>query len=178
MFAAFDDLSVVEDEDLVGVADGRQPVGYDKAGALLQEAVEGLLDEFLCGVVDAGGGFVEEEDGGIFQQCAGDGDALFFADAEAHAAFADFGVELLGEFFDEGGGVGGAEGGPEFFVRGVRFAEAKVVGHGAVEEEAFLLDEADHTAEVLFGEGAEVLSVERDGPAGRFVEAHEESDER
>jgi hypothetical protein len=81
VFAAFDDFAVVEDEDLVGVADGGQAVGYNKAGAFLQEAVEGLLDEFLRGVVDAGGGFVEEEDGWIFQQRAGDGDALLFADA-------------------------------------------------------------------------------------------------
>jgi hypothetical protein len=81
VLAALDDFAVVEDEDLVGVADGGQSVSYDKAGPLLQKPVEGLLDEFLRGVVDAGGGFVEEEDGGIFQQSAGDGDALLFADA-------------------------------------------------------------------------------------------------
>ena len=32
MLAAFDDFSVVEDKNLVGVADGGEAVGYDKAG--------------------------------------------------------------------------------------------------------------------------------------------------
>ncbi len=45
MFALFDDAALVEDENLVGVADSRKTVSYDKAGPFLEKAIEGLLDE-------------------------------------------------------------------------------------------------------------------------------------
>ena len=66
MAAAFGDASAFEDEDLVGVADGGEAVGYDEAGAVFHEAVERFLDKTLGGRVHAGCGFVEDEDGRVF----------------------------------------------------------------------------------------------------------------
>ncbi len=78
--AALEDAAFLQDEDEVGVADGGEAVRDDEGGAAGEEALERLLDEELGVRVDAGGGFIEDEDGRIFQESAGDGDALFFAD--------------------------------------------------------------------------------------------------
>lgn len=114
--ASFGDAAMFEDEDLICVADGGEAVGDDEAGAVGEEAVEGFLNEFFGGGIDAGGGFVEDEDGRVFEEGAGDGDALFFADAEADAALTHVGIEKLGHEADEGVGIGGGKGSPEFVI--------------------------------------------------------------
>ncbi len=58
MGALFVDLALFDDEDLVGAADGAEAVGDDEGGAVLHQALEGLLDEFFGGGINAGGGFV------------------------------------------------------------------------------------------------------------------------
>jgi hypothetical protein len=56
--------------------------GAARAG---DEAVECLLDESLSSVQRAGG-LVEQQDGWLLEQNAGDGDALVLAARELHAA--------------------------------------------------------------------------------------------
>ena len=138
--AALDDAAAVHDEDLVGVADGREAVGDDEAGALRHEPVERLLDEPLGLRVHARGGFVEDEDGRVFEQRAGDGNALLFADAELYPALADDGAEALRQPIDKLAGVGNGERVEEFGVGRGGFAEAEVVADRAVEKEALLRD--------------------------------------
>ena len=61
MIALFHDVSVVHDENQVGVADCGQPVGDDKAGAVLHQLIHGLLDvQFGLGV-DGTGRLVENQ---------------------------------------------------------------------------------------------------------------------
>lgn len=47
MGALFDKLAFGDDEDLIGVADGREAVGDDEGGAACHEAFEGFVDEAL-----------------------------------------------------------------------------------------------------------------------------------
>ena len=175
--SAFNDPAVFEDEDLVGVADRGEAVSDDEAGALDHEAVEGFLDEAFRLGIDAGGGFIEDEDGGIFEESAGDGDALFFADAEFDAAFTDDRAEAFGEAIDEFAGIGGGEGGEELVVGGEGFTEEEIFADGAIEEEAFLGDHPDGGAEGIFGEGAEGALIDEDFAVIEFVEAGEEVNE-
>ena len=58
MRALLDEFAVVEDADLIGIADGGEAVGDDEGGAIGAEVFEGLLDEFFGGVIEGGGGFV------------------------------------------------------------------------------------------------------------------------
>lgn len=77
--AVFGDAAVVEDQDLVGCDHCGQSVGDDEDGLVDDEGHDGLLDgDFALGV-ECGGGFVEQDDGGVFEDGAGDGDALAFA---------------------------------------------------------------------------------------------------
>ena len=63
MRPALGDPSAVEDDDLVGLADGRQAVGDGERGATLGQAVERLLHRALGLVVERAGGLVEDQHG-------------------------------------------------------------------------------------------------------------------
>ena len=71
-----DDAALREHGDAGGVADGREPVRDHQHGAVLHQLVEGALDLALALGVERGGGLVEEEDGGVLEERAGDGEAL------------------------------------------------------------------------------------------------------
>lgn len=64
--------------------------------AAAEHRLERLVDEGFAFGVEGGGRFVEDEDVGVFQQCAGDGDALFLPAGELGAAGAGEGFETLG----------------------------------------------------------------------------------
>ncbi len=66
MRAALSHPAVVEDDDLVGIDDGRQPVGDDDGGAVAGDAVERLLDLALGMAVEGGGRLVQTRIGGDF----------------------------------------------------------------------------------------------------------------
>lgn len=71
MRALFDDLSVLHDDDLVRVADGRKAVGDYQRGAALQQLAESLLDELVRVAVDVRCCFVEHEDARIRHERTG-----------------------------------------------------------------------------------------------------------
>src|SRR5207237_1141551 len=78
-----------EDQDAVGVADGRQAVGDDERGAALHDLRErGLYFRFGRGVERARR-LVENQNRRILQESARDRQALALASREQSAAFAD-----------------------------------------------------------------------------------------
>ena len=82
-------------------------------------------------------------------------------------------MQALREAGDELGGIGGAEGFPEFLLGGGGAADAEVFGGGAVEEETFLGDGGDVGAEVVAGNFAERGAVDHERAEGELVEADE-----
>ena len=76
MRAGLDDAPAVEHDDGIGVDNGGQAVGDDQDGAVRGEGGQRLLDLALGVRVGVGGGLVEQEDRGVGEEGAGDGDAL------------------------------------------------------------------------------------------------------
>jgi hypothetical protein len=74
--AALEDAAVVDDQDLVGLTHGREPVRDDQAGAALEGGVEGTLDGELGLGVEVRGRLVEDHHGRSLQQQARDGQPL------------------------------------------------------------------------------------------------------
>src|SRR5579875_92546 len=72
--ALLDDAAPVEDDDAVGVTNGREPVGDEDGRAIFKYKVKPLLNLCLGERIDAGGGLVEDDDGRLLQQHAGQGD--------------------------------------------------------------------------------------------------------
>ena len=91
-----DDVSAVEDDDLVGIANGREPVRDGDRRPTLGKALERLLDEPLGLRVEGRGRLVQHEDGRVPEDRARNRDPLLLASREAIAALADHGVVAVG----------------------------------------------------------------------------------
>ncbi len=124
MGAALHDPAGLHDQDLVGGADRGQAVGDDHGGAALQGLGERLLDGRLGGVVQVGGGLVQDDHALAGQQQPGDGHALAFAAGEPVAALADDRVETVRQGPHHVGEAGAAEDVPQLLVGGVRAGPA------------------------------------------------------
>src|SRR5512135_1946423 len=71
-----DDFAVVDDDDIIRIADGGEAVRDDEAGAALHQAQERLLDARFRARVHAGGGFIQDEDAWVGEDRAGNGKQL------------------------------------------------------------------------------------------------------
>ena len=103
--AGLDNFSVVEHHNQIGVQDGRKPVRNANRGAALHQFVERRLHGALGFGVERAGGFVEDENWSVFQNGAGDGEALALAAGKGNAFLADDGVEARRFLRNELGGV-------------------------------------------------------------------------
>jgi len=83
MVADLCNSALVQNNNLVGVADGAEAVGDDQRGAGAVDVLHRQLDGPLGFVVEAGGRFVEHQYVGIDQQSAGNAKALALATGEA-----------------------------------------------------------------------------------------------
>ena len=81
--AALRDAALLDHEDLVGAADGGEPVRDDHRGAAAEERVERLLDQDLARAVDVRRRLVEDQDARVGEQRPGDRDQLPLARREA-----------------------------------------------------------------------------------------------
>lgn len=175
--AQFDDAAVVENEDDVSVADGGDAVGDEKGGAAAHDGGE-VGEDFLFGDgIDAREGIVEDEDGGVAEDGAGDGGALFLAAGEGDAALADFGLEACGKGSDIIGEAAFGGGFGDGFGRCARDAEGDVFSEGGTEQEGFLGDEADGGAELVEVEVAQIDAIEEDAAGGGVEESGQEIEE-
>ena len=177
MRAAFGDLPAGEHDDLLCAANGGEAVGDDDNGFVLHQRVDGLLHGDFAFGVERGGGFIQDDDGRVFQQGAGDADALFFAAGEFAADVAHAGLVAFGHRHDEVVAAGGAGGGFDFCVCGVCLAEADVVDDGVVKQVNVLEDDGNLPHQVFLGEGADVAAADEDAPLLRVGVAHDEADE-
>ncbi len=152
MSTLFDEAAVVENANAVGLLDRGQAVCNDETGPIRTEILERLLDEALGGIVEGRGGFIEQQERGIFQKCAGDGQPLFFPAGEAAATLAGDGGEAVRTGADKGGSICSFKCGPDLVIGGVLIGKEEVFPQGGVEEETFLRYVAELIAQPFFGQ--------------------------
>ena len=77
----FHDLSLLEHDDLVSVANGRESMGDDDASllTLCHECVESLLDLMLAFSVQGASSFIKEDDFRLANESSCDSNALFLS---------------------------------------------------------------------------------------------------
>src|SRR5689334_15889588 len=90
MRAALDEPTGVEHENLIRAEDGREAVSDDECRTPMTQRIQPFLDQRLALAVQARRRFVEQEDGRIGEQRAGDRDALALASRQLHAALPDY----------------------------------------------------------------------------------------
>ena len=81
-------LAVGHDQDLLGVVDSTKPVGDDEGCPALHQLCEGRLNLAFIFRVEVGGGFVQNQERGIFQKGASQGQSLRLSPTQPNAAFA------------------------------------------------------------------------------------------
>src|SRR5579871_213142 len=168
--AAFDDLSLFDDEDLLGATDSGETVGYDEGCAALHEVAQAVLNHGFGLGVEGAGGLVEDEDAWVGQNGAGDGDALALSAGELDAALAYDGLVLLGEALGKLVYTSDTAGFHELLFGGVGAGEEDVLADGAVEEEGLLQDHAQLLAVAGEADGCEVEAVDQDFAASGGME--------
>ena len=92
-----DDDALVDYKERLAVSDRTEAMCDDDRGSSFHGAVECLLNDFLVFFVEGGCGLVEDEEAGVADEGAGDGDALFLAAGEVRAFEAAFFGEAGGE---------------------------------------------------------------------------------
>ena len=133
---ALDDLPLVQDDDLVAVADGAQPVGDDQAGAAPPAQV--VVDALLGRGIQGAGRLVQHQDAGGQRQRPGDLQPLALPAAEVLAALLDRAAVTPGPGHDvlvHAGVPGGLD--------------QVGVGHGAVPQRQVVLHAVLEQADVL-----------------------------
>lgn len=178
MGAELHDPAVVDDCDLVGAGDGREPVGDRDGRAPGRQRVERLLHGLLRARVERARGLVEHEHGRVAQHDPRDREALPLAAREAIAALADERLVAVRQTADQLVDLGGAGGCAQLLVGRVRPREAQVLGHGRVQEVRLLRHHADQLRAGLGAQVAQVVAVDEHAARRRVVQPCDEVAER
>ena len=101
MVTAFDNVPGVKHDDLIGIDHRRQAVGNDQGGAPGRNLAQRFLDFLLRMGIQRRGGFVEQQDAGLFENGPGNGDPLLFAAGQLQAPFTDHGLVTVRLVHDE-----------------------------------------------------------------------------
>ena len=89
MTASFDDVSVFEHHDRIGVTHRGQSMRDHKDGAPFHQRIHALLDQTFRTGIDAAGRFIQDEHRRIGDRCTGDGQQLSLALREIGSIPAD-----------------------------------------------------------------------------------------
>ena len=178
MAAAFHNLSFVQHTDFISIADGGQAVGNSDGGAVLHQVLQRLLHHLFRFRVEGGGRFVQNQDGRVLQDGAGDAHPLALPAGQFAAPVAYHGVVSLFAGHDEVVGVGYLGGFNHLLHRGVLHAESNVVEERVVEQDGFLVHIPHQAPQALQGDVFHVHPINEDSAFLHIVIAGQEVNER
>ena len=94
-------VALLEDDNLLHVADCAEAVGYDEHRAVVHKFVYRLLDKRFAVDIEGGSGFVQDNQRRIFQEYARDCNALLLSARKSVTALANAGVVAVFKLSDE-----------------------------------------------------------------------------
>ncbi len=177
MASGLHDAAVINVHDPVAAADRGETVGDDEGGSSLKHGVEAGLQGFFRLDVDAGGGLVEDQDGGIGEQGSRKGDELFLALTQHRAAFPDFRIVPLGHPADEVVGADDSAGFADLILGGSQFSVTDVVADGSGENETVLHHDSHLGTERVDRHLGDILAIDQHPAAVHVVEAGDQVDD-
>src|SRR3984957_14691142 len=176
--AGFDNKTVLDDENVVGVHDRRQPVGDDDRGASLAEFGERLLHVAFGFGIERGGRLIEQDDWRILDQRARYRNALALPAGQLQSVLADRGVVAAWEARDEIVRVRRLGGGDDLRLAGAEFSQRDVVADGAAEQMRDLADIGDGVAQRAARYAGNVLAVDHDAAGADVVKPQQQIQHR
>ena len=166
--------ALLQHTDLVCIHNGVEPVGDDEDRLAPDHFSDGLIHLLLVLRVHEGGGLVQDHDGGVFQDCSGQGNALPLPAGEHLAPVPGHGVDAVLQPGEELPALGLLRRGQHFLVRGLRAAQADVLQQAHVEQELLLGHIGDLVVEGLHAHLPDVLAAHADAPAGHIIVVDQE----
>ena len=175
--STFLDPSVSQNQDQAGAANGGEAMSDDECGSPFHEPFQRFQKQGLGLRVERAGGFVQDEDRGILQKRARDGEPLPLATGEGPATLAQHGFVALRQTDDEIVGIGGAS--RRFDLGTGRFGAAKsdVICDRKRKKERLLQDQPYLCAEAFEPDVPEVASIQEHPAFPRIEKAGDEVDQ-
>ena len=177
MGALLNDLTLFEHQNGIGVLNGGQAVGNDKASAIFHQRVHRRLDIDLSARVYVGGRLVKDKDGSVGQHGARNGDQLLLSLGDARTVIGKKRVIAVGQALDEGMDLGCLGGFYRVLVRSILFAVGDVFENGAVEQPGLLQYHGISASEAFSCDVADILAVNANGALVGIVKAHQKVDD-
>ena len=140
-------LAVVQDDNPVGVADGRQPVRDQQTGPVAHDFIQSVLDQRFGFSVDAGSRLVHHQNFRAENQHPRQRQELALADGKIAATFAHLGKIAVGQLANELIGVGVAGRLFDALLGDRRIAQDQVAAHVAGKQKHILQHHADMAAQ-------------------------------
>ncbi len=159
MAALFNNLTIVDDADHVGVTNGAQAMGNDNRGTAVQQCAQGVLDQAFGQAVDIGSGLIQYQDARVGQDGPRNAEQLPLTDREVRGALLQAGVVAAWFGDNKVMGIGLAGGLFDFLVGGIGAAEADIAGDGAGKQERVLRNKANLLVELALFECPDVEAI-------------------
>src|ERR1700691_2664299 len=149
--AQFDDASLVQNRNAVGIADGRNAMGNEDGRASAHDLAK-VIEDFILGVrVDARQGIVEDENTRAAQQGTSDRGALLLPSGKRDAALANHRVIAVRKALDVVRNVGGFGRGFDLVERCcavfLRESVGDIFADGVTEQKCLLRNKANLAAQ-------------------------------
>jgi hypothetical protein len=178
MRSLLSDLAVFNQQDPVGITDGRQPVGDDEGSSVLAD-LQHCPPYFLFGhSINGTGRFIQNQDRCVGQHRPGDAQQLALALGQFHAALAQHRVISFRQLRDEAVCFRGPGGRFDLFHRRFRMSVADVLLDRLREQRRILQHDAEGGAQILHAVFAQVMAVEADAAFTHIIETRQQVDQR
>ena len=164
-------MTVIQHDDLVGVADGTDPLSDNDLGGAGEILPEGPADFGIGGGVHGAGAVVQDENLRLLQDGTGDAEPLFLAAGDVDAALAQVSFQSLGHPADELIGAGRLTGRPDLFVAGRFIPPQKVFPDCAGEQGVLLEHHGDGVAQVFQAVVPHIPTAHQHPAGGDVVQA-------
>ena len=156
-----DDLSVGQQDDIIGMLDGGKAMGHDQHGADVLHLFQGVLDQHFRFGVDVGGGLVQDHDAGLMDDGTGKAQQLPLTGGEVIATLPDRLVQALFQPGDEAVGIDIAAGFPHFLIGNAFLPQQDVAADVAGKQEHILQHLAEVTAQGRDPDLADIDAVDQ-----------------
>ena len=166
---------MVEHQDLLGVGHRRQPVRNHQGGAVFGDFLQLRLDRLFGLRIERRRRFVEDQDGRVLQQGAGDGHALLFATRQLQAPLAHHGVVAIWQAFNKIMDRCRFRRRHDGVLAGTGLAVGDVVFDGVVEQDRVLRHDADGGAQRVLRDGPQILAIDGDAAAIDFIKTEQQA---
>ena len=174
MGAALCDTVVRHHQDLIRAADGGQAMGDGDGRAVFGQLGQALLDPALALVVERARGFIQNQDGRVFEEHARDRDALFLSAGQARAALPDKGVIAVRQALDKVMDIGLLGRVYILLQAGAGLAGGDIFPDGAAKQVYVLLHNTDLAAQAFQCHATHIMPIDGHPAACHVIKARQQ----